>query len=586
MEAEVREMTAYPATDGTITVLLVSADRDEAVRLRSMLEGSNAACFEITDACSVDDALLMLRELPYDAVILDLSGEAGDDFEPLLRAKMAVGGTPIVVLAGEGSEDGAIKALRSGAQEYLTREECSARLLVRTISQAVERHRIQVELREARERDHFQATHDILTGLANREAFLDQLPALIVHAERSQTGLAVLFLDLDHFKSINDSLGHTTGDQLLQFVAERISMNSRKSDLVARFAGDEFVLCIRDVSNSQGPAAVASSLLESLNNPYFLEGHETWVTASIGIAVCPGDGRDAETLLRNSDMAMYRAKLNGRNNFQFCTEEMNTAAARRLLIRRSLATALERDQLALEYQPVRSSATGRVTAAEALIRWTDPEMGDVPPREFIPIAEDSGLIVPIGEWVLLEACRQTRAWQEQGFRPIRISVNVSARQLRQHTLVTTVRDILRESQLSPAYLELEITEGTLVQSDSFTQQALEALNQMGIGLVVDDFGTGYSALSYLRRFHFDRLKIDRSFLDGVGTQPDATALAAAILAMAKSLELASLAEGVETEEQATFLRAQGCGELQGFLTGPPCAPSDFARFLEREKDDE
>ena len=579
-------MTAYPAGDGTITVLLVAADREEAVRLRSMLEGSNTPCFEITDASNVDDALLMLRELPYDAVLLDLSGEAGDDLEPLLRAKMAIGGTPIVVLAGEGSEDGAVKALRAGAQEYLTQEECSARLLVRAISQAVERHRIQLELRAARERDHFQATHDILTGLANREAFLDQLPALIAHAERSQTGLAVLFLDLDHFKSINDSLGHATGDQLLEFVAERIAMSTRKSDLVARFAGDEFVLCIRDVSNPQAPAAVASNLLERLNDPYFLEGRETWVTASIGIAVCPGDGRDAETLLRNSDMAMYRAKLNGRNNFQFCTEEMNSAAARRLLIRRSLATALERDQLALEYQPVRSSATGRVTAAEALIRWTDPEMGDVPPREFIPIAEDSGLIVPIGEWVLLAACRQTRAWQEQGFQPIRISVNVSARQLRQHTLVATVRDILRESQLSPAYLELEITEGTLVQSDGFTQQALEALSQMGIGLVVDDFGTGYSALSYLRRFHFDRLKIDRSFLDGVGTQPDATALATAILAMAKSLELASLAEGVETEEQAVFLCAQGCDELQGFLTGAPCAASDFARFLEREKADE
>jgi EAL domain-containing protein (putative c-di-GMP-specific phosphodiesterase class I) len=310
------------------------------------------------------------------------------------------------------------------------------------------------------------------------------------------------------------------------------------------------------------------------------------VTASIGIAVCPGDGRDAETLLRNSDMAMYRAKLNGRNNFQFCTESMNAAAARRLLIRRSLATALERDQLGLAYQPVRSSATGRVTAAEALIRWTDPELGDVRPREFIPIAEDSGLIVPIGEWVLREACRQARAWQEQGFQPIRISVNISPRQLRQHTLVATVRDILRESQLSPAYLELEITEGTLVQSDGFTQQALEALSQMGIGLVVDDFGTGYSALSYLRRFHFDRLKIDRSFLDGVGTQPDATALATAILAMAKSLELASLAEGVETEEQAAFLCAQGCDELQGFLTGAPCAASDFVRFLEREKADE
>jgi diguanylate cyclase (GGDEF)-like protein len=579
-------MCAYPAADQPITLLVIEEDRDEARRLCSMLESSGTQRFEITTANGVEDALLMLRELPYDAILLDVSDQEGTDLDPLLRAKVAAADTPIVVIAGEWRKDDAVQVLTAGAQDYLTKDECTARLLVRTVAQAVERHRIQAELRAARMRDHYQATHDALTGLANRESFLHQLPALIASAERRRSGLALLFVDLDHFKFINDSLGHAAGDQLLKFVAERVAMVTRKSDLVARFAGDEFVVCIQDASTPQAPGAVASNLLETLNAPYLLDGNEIWVTASIGIAVYPGDGRDADELLRNSDMAMYRAKLNGRNNFQFCTESMNASAARRLLIRRGLAAALERDQLCVEYQPIRAGLTGRVTAAEALLRWVDPVMGDVSPKEFVPIAEDSGLIVPIGEWVLREACRQARTWQDQGFRPIRISVNVSGRQLRQHTLVETVRDILEEARLSPAHLELEITESTLVQSDGFTHQALDDLSLMGVGLVVDDFGTGYSALNYLRRFRFDRLKLDCTFVEGVGTQPDASAIATAILAMTKSLNLQSLAEGVETAEQAAFLCAQGCDELQGFLVGGPAPANAFERFLEREKPDE
>jgi len=579
-------MCAYSRADQPITLLVIEEHEDEAERLRSMLESSGAQRFEITTASGVEDALLMLRELPYDAILLDVSDQEGTDLDPLLRAKVAAADTPIVVIAGEWRKDDAVQVLNAGAQDYLTKDECSARILVRTVSQAVERHRIQAELRAARIRDHFQATHDSLTGLANRESFLHQLPPMIAAAERRRTGLALLFLDLDHFKFINDSLGHAAGDQLLKFVAERVAMVTRKSDLVARFAGDEFVVCIQDVSTPQAPGAVASNLLETLNAPYLLDGNEIWVTASIGIAVYPGDGRDADELLRNSDMAMYRAKLNGRNNFQFCTESMNASAARRLLIRRGLATALEREQLCVEYQPIRAGLTGRVTAAEVLLRWTDPKMGDVQPKEFIPIAEDSGLIVPIGEWVLREACRQARRWQDQGFRPIRISVNVSGRQLRQHTLVETVREILDESRLSPAHLELEITESTLVQSDGFTHQALDDLSLMGVGLVVDDFGTGYSALNYLRRFRFDRLKLDCSFVEGVGTQPDASAIATAILAMTKSLNLQSLAEGVETDEQAAFLLASGCDEMQGFLVSAPVSANEFEQFLEQEKLDE
>jgi diguanylate cyclase (GGDEF)-like protein len=536
---------------------------------------------EVEGVQTIDQALRMLLERPFDALLLDVGPGGGAALDPLLRARVAAADTPIVVVADEGSDAEAVSVLRSGAQEFLLRSECSPRVLGRTIFQAVERHRIRTELQRVRERDHYRATHDPLTGLLNRESFLDQLPAALSQAQRNGTLLALLFVDLDHFKSINDSLGHAAGDRLLAYVSERIKMTTRRSDLLARFAGDEFVLFLRDLKGHDGAAAVAHNLLQTLSEPYHLDGHESWVTASVGVAVYPTDGEDAAELLRNADNAMYRAKLNGRNNFQFCTEEMNASASRRLLILAGLTAAVEQGQFSAEYQPVRNTRTGRVTAAEALIRWNDPWGLAVPPDEFIPIAEDTGLIVPIGEWILREACRQARAWQDQGFEPIRISVNVSARQLRQHTLVATVAEVLRGTGLSPSHLELEITESTLVQGDSYAIRALGELSQMGIGLSVDDFGTGYSALSYLRRFRFDRVKIDRSFVEGVGTNEQADGLVTAIIWMAKALKLVSLAEGVETRAQAEFLMERGCDELQGFLLSPALPAEAFTRFLER-----
>jgi diguanylate cyclase (GGDEF)-like protein len=542
---------------------------------------SGLHAFDVCESGSIDDALRTLLGRPFDAVLLELPPDGG--LEPLMRARVAAADAPIVVVAAAGSEGDAIEALRAGAQEYLLSSECNPRLLARTISQAVERHRIRAELRRAQQRDHFLSSHDPLTGLANREAFLDRLPGLVADAERQGRQPALLFIDLDHFKSINDSLGHAAGDRLLRCVGERLQMVTQPGDLVARFAGDEFVVCTRGGQSHQAAAALAQTLLQVLSEPYLIENHESWVTASIGIAVFPSDGREPGALLRNSDMAMYHAKQSGRNNFQFCTEAMNTAAARKLLIRTALARALERDFLSVQYQPIRHTRTGRVTACEALIRWTDPDAHDVAPEEFIPIAEDTGLIVPIGEWVLRTACRQARAWEVRGLGPVRLSVNVSSRQLRQRTLVRTVREILEESNLGPGSLELEITENTLVESDGYTLAALEDLGALGVGLAIDDFGTGYSALSYLRKFRFDRVKIDQSFVSEVAGDPGAAALATAIVAMARSLGLGTVAEGVETEAQAVVLSACGCDEVQGFLVGRPLQAEGFARFLEREK---
>jgi diguanylate cyclase (GGDEF)-like protein len=572
-------------TAARIDLLLVTVDPGEGWRLRGMLESSDAPHFQVSEASGVDEALRMLHECAFDAVLLDLTIPEGGDLDMLMRARVAAADTPVVVLAADDREDGVIEALRAGAQDYLTREECSQRRLSRAIHQAVERHGIRAELQAARNREHFIATHDGLTGLPNRESFLHKIPSALAQARRNGRGAGLLFIDLDHFKAINDSLGHAAGDQLLKFVAERLSMGIRATDTLARLAGDEFVLFLPDVPDPKGMATVAQNLLRILNEPYLLAGHESWITASIGVAVFPVDGETAEELLRNSDMAMYRAKLSGRNNFQFCTESMNAAAARRILIRDRLQEAFEQGGLSVTYQPIRDTRTGRVTAAETLLRWTDPEAECVHPDEFIPVAEDTGLIVPIGEWVLRTACAQNRAWQDQGYRPIRISVNISPRQLRQHTLAAAIAEILRESDLSPESLELEITESSLVQSDKYTVMTLNELGQMGIGLSIDDFGTGYCALSYLRKFQFNRVKVDRSFVEGVAESSDASALTSAIILLARSLKLASVVEGIETEEQAALLTAQGCDEIQGFLFGAPVSADEFTKFLDRTKDD-
>ncbi|MGH9199872.1 MAG: putative bifunctional diguanylate cyclase/phosphodiesterase [Vicinamibacterales bacterium] len=423
------------------------------------------------------------------------------------------------------------------------------------------------------------ASHDPLTGLPNRMLLEERIVRAITVARRYQRQLAVLFLDVDRFKHINDSLGHGVGDRLLQSVAERLTASIRGSDTVSRQGGDEFVVLLSEVANAPAAAASAQKIISKLTSPHVTSGHELHVSVSIGISVFPGDGDDATTLIKCADTAMYQAKALGRDQYQFFTANMNARAVERLALESSLRTALKRQEFLLHYQPKMNLNTGSMIGAEALIRWQHPDRGLVRPTQFVPIAEDSGLIVPVGQWVLFEACRQARAWQDAGLRPVPVSVNISAVEFRSKGFLDGVREILRETRLEPHYLELELTERVLMEPGDTTVAVLRALKDLGVQLSVDDFGTGYSSLSYLRKFPIDSLKLDQSFVHEISNDSEGAPIVTAVISMGKSLNYRVVAEGVETVEQLVFLQAQLCAEGQGYLFSPPLAALELAGFL-------
>jgi len=438
----------------------------------------------------------------------------------------------------------------------------------------------------------YLASYDSLTGLANRRLFRDQLERAIATAKTRGHMLGVLFMDLDRFKRVNDTLGHGAGDQLLQVVSERLRAHVRGSDLVgridpdevpaiSRIGGDEFTVLLSRLEKPEDAGDVARRILRSIPEPIDLSGHSVSVSASVGIAVYPVDGDDVETLVKHADAAMYAAKEHGRNNFQFFSRRINATALRRLALESRLREALARGELALHYQPRLDLKSGQVCAVEALLRWTHPELGSVSPREFIPLAEETGLIAPIGEWVIRQACLQGRAWQEQGLVPIPISVNVSPRQVQECDLREVVGRHLREVGLSPRLLEVELTEHLLLQDDEDTALVLRDLRAMGVSISLDDFGTGYSSLSYLARFPLDTLKMDRCFVRDVDSDPAAAGVAKAVIGIGHCLGARVVAEGVDTFEQERFLRDHGCDELQGFLLSGALPPEEAARFLTR-----
>jgi diguanylate cyclase (GGDEF)-like protein/PAS domain S-box-containing protein len=422
----------------------------------------------------------------------------------------------------------------------------------------------------------YLAQHDGLTDLPNRILLNDRLDQAMGASRRSRQKLAVLFLDLDHFKHINDSLGHSIGDRLLQSVAKRLLSSIRSSDTVSRQGGDEFVVLLSQVMHAEDAGISADKILLALNESHRIDGHEIHITASIGIVTFPDDAADADTLLKNADLAMYKAKDSGRNNYQFYKSDLNASALVRQTIELGLRHALERDELVLHYQPQINLATSAITGVEALLRWRHPVRGLLHPMEFISVAEESGLIVPIGRWVLNEACRQAKAWVDAGIAPMRIAVNVSAVELRTKNFAEGVREALKQTALNSRYLELELTETFLMQDSTATGLVLDSIKGMGVQLALDDFGTGYSSLSYMRRFPIDTLKIDKSFIRDLTTDPDDAGIVSAVINMGSSLRMLVVAEGVETAEQAMMLCERHCPEGQGYHFSPPVVARDIA----------
>jgi diguanylate cyclase (GGDEF)-like protein/PAS domain S-box-containing protein len=423
------------------------------------------------------------------------------------------------------------------------------------------------------------AQHDVLTNLPNRMLLNDRITQTISLARRQNRSFAVLFLDLDHFKYINDSLGHAVGDQLLQSVSKRLLSAVRGSDTVSRQGGDEFVILLSEIAHPEDAATSAKKILRSLSAPHSIAGQDLNIDSSVGISIYPEDGANAETLIKNADTAMYYAKENGRNNFQFFKREMNLKAVERQSLESSLRRALVRKEFLLHYQPKINLASMEITGVEALIRWQDPDRGSVPPCQFVPVAEDCGLIVPIGSWVLHEACRQAREWQDAGLPFKRISVNVSAPEFRAETFLAGVRNTLRETGLKARYLDLELTESVLMQHADLSAVKLHALKTLGVHIAVDDFGTGYSSLSYLQQFPIDILKIDKSFVHKITADSDDSSMVSAIIVIGKNLKQRVIAEGIETHEQLAFLQAQQCAEGQGYLFSQPLPAAQLAGLL-------
>ena len=435
------------------------------------------------------------------------------------------------------------------------------------------------ERKRAEERLRYLAHHDALTGLPNRALFTDRLGQAMIDAERRGREVGVLLLDLDRFKNINDSLGHEVGDQFLLAVTERLAGAVRRGDTVARLGGDEFALVLADMARGDDAARVAQKVLDVLAGPFHLAGRELFLSASAGVTLCPADGRDVQTLLRNADVAMYRAKEAGRNTYRYYAAEMTARAEETLALENDLRRALDRDEFFIEYQPLVDLATGVIGGLEALIRWRHPARGVVSPLTFIPLAESSGLILPIGEWVLRAACAQNVRWAAQGLARRRVAVNLSAHQFAQSDLVGIVTRILRETGLDPRLLGIEITETILMQNPETAAAMLGEIERMGVHIALDDFGVGYSSLSYLKRFPIDTLKIDRSFVRDISVDPDDAAIVTAIISMAHSLGIQTVAEGVETEAQLAFLQAHGCDVVQGYYFSRPKPADDLAALL-------
>ena len=574
-------MNGEPAalTSSQVRVLLVGGSAEDAAALRGQLDQSHSMNFEVTHAERLAQALTLPEVREADVMLLYVSEADIPQLASLTQARLSAPLIPVVVLSDVDDETIALRALQNGSRGYLLKSEVNPRLLLTTLGAALESHRTILQLNSARERARHLATHDQLTGLANRSLFHDRLSQAVSAARRGRQKLAVLFMDLDGFKTINDTLGHAVGDGLLRGIARRLGSCLRETDTAARLGGDEFAVLLTNLSNELDAATVARKLVHVLSQPIQFRRQSTSIRASVGIATFPRDASDPEELLKKSDTAMYHAKEQGGNRFEFYTQDMNAVIQRRVALEDRLRNALEEKQFLVHYQPQFDLTRGRIIGAEALLRWQHPELGLVSPSHFLPIAEETGLIVSIGDWILRGACEQNARWNRSGHRGLRVSVNVSSQQFLEVGFADVVRRALEESGLAPVSLELEITESSLLRDVEITVNTLRNLKDLGVRLAIDDFGTGYSALAYLKRLPIDVLKIDQSFVRALTTDPADATITEAIVQLATGLNLATIAEGVETLEQLLLLGSYGCSRMQGFLFGKPVPAEVFERWL-------
>ncbi|HET7479609.1 MAG TPA: EAL domain-containing protein [Rubrobacteraceae bacterium] len=554
-----------------VKVLLVEDNPGDARLVSILLSEVSPNTFDISHAGRLGEAFEHLERSEFDVVLLDLSLPDSSGLEAVDAMQGVAPYLPLVVLSGMDDEQMALEAIQSGAEDYLVKGRGDGDLISRAIRYAIQR-------KKAEERLAYLSQYDSLTGLANRALFQDRLTQAVARAEREGEMVALLSLDLDRFKDFNDALGHGFGDMLLKTAANRLQGCVREGDTVARLGSDEFGIVLEDVPDVQFVASVAQRISAELTEPFTVHGQEMFLSAGMGIAVRPPS--EADALIRDASAALQRAKAAGPDNYQFFSPEMNVEAFERLAFESSLRRALERGEFELHYQPQVDLSTGRIVGAEALLRWNHPELGLISPAKFIPVLEETGMILEIGAWVIQTACSQSRAWRDDGLPGIRVAVNLSAKQFEQQDLSAVVSGALEETGLSPDDLELEITESLLMQDSEESNAKLGRIkSERGVRVSIDDFGTGYSSLAYLKRFPIDALKVDQSFIRDLTEGSDDAAIVAAIIGLAHSLRLAVIAEGVETAAQLEYLRRQGCDEAQGYYLSRPVPAAGFATLL-------
>jgi diguanylate cyclase (GGDEF)-like protein len=557
----------------TMKLLLVEDNPDDAEFLAASLRRcQQSEDVDLQHVTSLAEADRVLRGEGFDVVLLDLQLPDGSGMTCVDAIQKADPALPIVVLSGQDNEDFAISFLNKGVQDYLVKWEGQGRSILRAVRYAIERKRSELRL-------NYLAQYDPITGIPNRQYFNDQLSRATARARREGRKVALLFLDLDGFKVVNDTLGHDAGDSLLREVAARLRASVRAGDVLARLGGDEFAVLLEGMNGPREVEALAKGLLKVIAEPCQIEGRQVVVTTSIGITMYPNDHSDTQTLMKNADIAMYQAKDKGRNNFKFFTHSMHEELMSYHHLESDIKRALTQEEFTLAFQPKVSLLSRRLQGLEALLRWRCPTRGDVSPGEFIPVAEESGHIVPMGHWVLNEVCRMLGQWQREGLDVVPVSINVSARQFQQADFHKRVSRALQAHKLDPSLIEIEITEGLLMEDVQAALRSLRALKAQGVRISIDDFGTGHSCLSYLRRFPIDTLKIDQSFVQEIGSSEDSEIIIDAIISLARSLRLRTVAEGVESADQLAFLVGRGCETAQGYLFGMPMEADLVAGIL-------